>query len=236
MTRVVVVRALERRAAALAALLAVLAVVTPSFADERVELTATDGVQLVGHLAGSEGPGIVFAHMYPADQRSWTAFAGEMAAAGFRTLTFDFRGYGESGGEKDIAAIDRDLEGAYRFLVGRKIRPIFLVGASMGGTAALLVGARVPVAGIVTLSAPVAFRGLDATPALAKATSRKLFIAAEGDTSAATAAKEFATKAADPKTIHLVPGTEHGTALLDGPEAPAVKKALHNFFTTPALP
>src|SRR6185503_19697888 len=146
------------------------------------------------------------------------------------------RGYGESSGEKDIAAIDRDLEGAYRFLIGRKIRPVYLVGASMGGTAALIVASRVPVAGVATLSAPVAFRGLDAEPVLGKVTTRKLFIAAERDAPATEAAKLFATKAADPKTIQIVPGNEHGTALFEGAEAAAVKKALAAFLATPPLP
>ena len=213
-----------------------IALAVPSRADERVQITATDGVQLVGHLFGREGPGIVFGHMYPADQRSWTAFAEEMASAGFRTLTFDFRGYGESVGEKDIAAIDRDMEGAYRFLIGRKIRPVYLVGASMGGTAALMVGVRVPVAGIATLSAPVAFRGLDAASALPKLTSRKLFLAAEGDQPAADAVKQFTARAADPKTTQLFPGSEHCTALLDGPQSAAVKQVLRAFLTAPPVP
>jgi len=133
-------------------------------------------------LDGREGPGIVFAHTYRGDQRSWTAFAAEMAQSGFRTLTFDFRGYGESGGGKDVATIDRDLEGAYRFVLGRKIRPVYLVGASMGGTAALVVAARVPVAGVATLSAPAAFQGLDAAAAVAKLSAPALFVAAESDT------------------------------------------------------
>ncbi len=223
-------------AAIAAALLALTVLAVPVRADERVQITATDGVQLVGHLAGHEGPGIVFGHMYPADQRSWTSFAEEMARAGFRTLTFDFRGYGESGGEKDIAAIDRDMEGAYRFLIGRKIRPVFLVGASMGGTAALIVAARVPVAGVATLSAPVAFRGLDAAPVLSRLTTRTLFIAAEADAPAADAAKHFATHAPDSKTIQFVPGADHGTTLLGGSQAAAVRKSLRDFLTTQAPP
>jgi pimeloyl-ACP methyl ester carboxylesterase len=220
------------KVAAVTTLLALAAVA--SRADERVQITATDGTQLVGHLDGHEGPGIVFAHTYRADQRSWTAFAVEMANAGFRTLTFDFRGYGESGGDRDVAAADRDMEGAYRFLLGRKIRPVFLVGASMGGTAALIVAARVPVAGVATLSAPVAFQGLDAAPALPKLTSRKLFLAAASDAPAADAAKQLATQAPDPKSIQLLPGAAHGTALLDDPEAAAtVKQALRAFLTAP---
>jgi pimeloyl-ACP methyl ester carboxylesterase len=157
-----------------------------------------------------------------------------MAAAGFRTLTFDFRGYGESDGEKDVAAIDRDLEGAYRYLLGRKIRPIYLVGASMGGTAALLVGARVPVAGVATLSAPIAFMGLDAAPALPKLTARKLFIAATDDAAAADAVKKLAATAPDPKSIRLFPGSAHGTAMLEGAHGAAVKDALRAFLTVPA--
>lgn len=228
MRRPVVTRTLARA-------LVVAAVVGLTFgsgacADERVDITATDGVQLVGHLAGREGPGIVFGHMYPADQTSWTAFAQEMAAAGFRTLTFDFRGYGESSGTKDVAAIDRDMEGAYRYMIGRKIRPVYLAGASMGGTAALIVAARVPVAGVATLSAPIAFRGLDATSALAGLAMPKLFLAAADDAPAAEAVKELTVKSHDPKTIKIVPGSAHGTDLLTGSEAAAVREALRAFF------
>ncbi len=213
----------------------VLGLTRGAIADERVDITATDGVQLIGHLAGSAGPGIVFGHMYPADQTSWTAFATEMAAAGFRTLTFDFRGYGESGGTKDVAAIDRDMEGAYRYMIGRKIRPIYLVGASMGGTAALIVAARVPVAGVATLSAPVAFQGLDAAAALPVLTGPKLFIAAADDRPAAAAVRELAAKTHDPKTIEVVPGSAHGTALLTGAEATVVKAALRAFLVPPTV-
>ena len=74
-----------RRGALAAALLVAIATAaltlggtSTALADERVQITATDGVQLVGHLDGREGPGIVFAHTYRGDQRSWTAFAAEM--------------------------------------------------------------------------------------------------------------------------------------------------------------
>ena len=221
-------RGVARGAAALLVLLVL--VVAPARGDERVDITATDGVQLVGHLAGSDGPGIVFGHMYPADQRSWTSFAEEMAKAGFRTLTFDFRGYGESGGEKNVAAIDRDMEGAYRFMIGRKIRPVYVAGASMGGTAALIVAARVPVAGVATLSAPVAFRGLDATSSLGALTMPKLFIASADDAPAAAAVKELVARSPEPKTLTVVPGTAHGTDLFTGDQAGTVKEALRAFF------
>ncbi len=196
---------------------------------ERVQITATDGVQLVGHLYGSSGPGIALGHMYPADQRSWTAVAQDLAGSGFRALTFDFRGYGESGGTKDVAAIDRDMEGAYRYLAGRKIRPIYLAGASMGGTAALIVAARVPVAGVVTLSAPLAFRGLDAAQAATEVRAPKLFIASEGDEAAAAAVTRLMRTSPEPKSMRLFSGDAHGTSLFGGPHAGEVREALREF-------
>jgi pimeloyl-ACP methyl ester carboxylesterase len=196
-------------------------------AAERVQFTATDGVQLVGHLDGTEGPGVVFGHMYPADQTSWSAFAHATAAEGFRTLTFDFRGYGESQGTKDVSVIDRDMEGAYRYLLGRKIRPVILVGASMGGTAALIVAARVPVAGVVTLSSPLAFRGLDAGSALGALRIPKLFIAATGDAPAAASARRFLDATPEPKELRMAGGSAHGTDLLAAD--PSVASALGAF-------
>src|SRR4051812_40896271 len=97
------IRVAVRRALVAAPIVLLLGVALAAAADdERVAITATDGVQLVGHLYGTRGPGVVLAHMYPADQRSWTPMAEELARVGYRALTFDFRGYGESGGSKDI--------------------------------------------------------------------------------------------------------------------------------------
>jgi pimeloyl-ACP methyl ester carboxylesterase len=204
--------------------------------DERVQITATDGVQLVGHLYGTGGPGIVLGHMYPADQRSWMPVAEELARAGYRALTFDFRGYGESGGTKDIAAIDRDMEGAYRYLVGRKIQPIVLAGASMGGTAALIVASRVPVAAVVTLSAPLAFQGLDATDAVKRVQAPKLFIASQVDEPAAAAVARFLALAPEPKETRLFPGAAHGTDLFSGPHADEVRHVMRTFIAAYAKP
>lgn len=229
----------RRALAILGAALALLLAAGPCSAagaveDERVQITATDGVQLIGHLYGTAGPGVVLGHMYPADQHSWTAFAEELGSSGYRALTFDFRGYGESGGSKDIAAIDRDMEGAYRYLVGRKIQPIVLAGASMGGTAALIVASRVPVACVVTLSAPFAFRGLDATDALPKVRAPKLFIASQGDEAAAAAVARFAATSSDPKATRVFPGEAHGTDLFAGPHASEVREAIRTFVAAQA--
>lgn len=194
-----------------------------------VDFKATDGVPLHGYLFGKGTTGVILAHMYPADQKSWFPFAKRLADDGYLAMTFDFRGYGESGGEKVIAEIDRDLEGAWRTLQP-KVKKIFLVGASMGGTAAILVAERNPTAGVVTLSAPLAFRGLDAAEAVHALTVPCLFIAAEGDGYAAGAAREFHKAAKSAKgLLVIVPGTEHGTRLFTSPSGEKVEKALLEF-------
>ena len=194
-----------------------------------VAFEATDGIPLRGHLFGKGPTGVILAHMYPADQKSWFPLARKLAKEGYLALTFDFRGYGESGGEKVISEIDRDLEGAYRFL-GPKVKKVFLVGASMGGTASIRVAAENPTAGVVSLSAPMAFRGLDAREAILKIEVPCLFVAAEGDGSAAAAAKEFnkAVKSRD-RLLLIVPGPEHGTRLFDSPSGTKVEEAILDF-------
>ena len=198
-------------------------------APQPVTFEASDGTPLRGHLFGKGTAGVILAHMYPADQKSWFTLARKLAGEGYLALTFDFRGYGESGGEKVISEIDRDLQGAYRFLQA-KVKKIFLVGASMGGTAAIRVAAENPTAGVVSLSAPAAFRGLDAREAIRKIEVPCLFVAAEQDGSAATAAKEFNKAAKSPERLLLiVSGQEHGTHLFDGSQGTKVEGAILEF-------
>jgi pimeloyl-ACP methyl ester carboxylesterase len=194
-----------------------------------VSFKATDDIPLQGALFGKGSVGVILAHMYPADQTSWFPLAGKLAEKGYLAMTFDFRGYGESGGEKVIAEIDRDLEGAHQFLRS-KVKKVFLVGASMGGTAAIRVAARQHTAGVVSLSAPMAFRGLDASAALSKLTVPCLFVAAEGDGYAAEAAREFSkTTKSGNRRLLIVPGPEHGTRLFGSPSGEKVEKAIFEF-------
>ncbi len=79
---------------------------------QTVTFTTDDGVVLGGHLFGTGSKGVILAHMYPADQTSWYATAEKLAAQGYLVLTFDFRGYGESEGDKQIDRIDRDVMAA----------------------------------------------------------------------------------------------------------------------------
>lgn len=150
-------------------------------ADERVDVTAMDGVQLIGELGGTAGPGVVLVHGARADRRQWADAGRALVERGYRPLRIDLRGHGESGGTVDLAAADRDVEGAYRYLLGRKIRPVFLVGEGVGGSAALVVASRVPVAGVATLGGQPASDGPNPRAVLTALRVPTLFLVHEAD-------------------------------------------------------
>lgn len=188
--------------------------------------------RLSGELRGTGDVGVVLAHMFPADRSSWEEFSAILAQQGYRTLAFDFRGYGHSGGEKDIPEIWRDVLAAAAVLRQKGAKKIVVIGASMGGTAALVAAAQEPgaVDGVVTLSAPSTFMGLSAPPeTLAGVTVPKLFVAADGDGTAAQTAQAFYVQSSPPKRVEIVPGTEHGTDLLQGRQSEAVRRLITSF-------
>ena len=203
----------------------------PVSAGTVVTFTADDGVALSGRLFGRQNNGavgVVLAHMYPADQTSWYDYARRLADEGYVALTFDFRGYGESGGSRQIDQIDRDVEAAADEMRAQGVTRVVLVGASMGGTAALMVAARQPVLGVITLSAPVEFKGLSAKDAVTKVMASKLFIGAEGD-AGGPAARALGAMAPEPKEVAVFPGSDHGTDLLRGDQRDAVLARMDEF-------
>jgi dienelactone hydrolase len=67
-----------------------------------ITVTAPDGVALQATYfsPGRPGPGILLLHQCNRDRASWAPFATEAAARGYHVLTLDYRGYGESGGDR----------------------------------------------------------------------------------------------------------------------------------------
>lgn len=193
-----------------------------------VTFPSADGVTLSGRVFGSGTRGVVLAHMYPTDQSSWFATAADLARDGFLVLTFDFRGYGTSTGTKQIDRIDEDLRAAVTEIRMLGAEKVGLVGASMGGTAALIVAATDPVDTVVTLSAPVEFQGLSAREAVTRVRPPKLFMAAEGD-EGAQGARDLYRAAPEPREMELFPGSAHGTELLSGPGSEQVNARLFSF-------
>lgn len=195
-----------------------------------VRFTTEDGIRLTGELRGRGSTGVILSHMFPADRTSWAPFADLLAHEGYVALTYDFRGYGDSGGERAIDDIWRDLLAAIEFLRGRGVSRVVLIGASMGGTASLVAAARDDVAGVVTLSGASTFMGLLAPPEALRAIAEpKLFLAAEGDGSAAATAQHFYANSPPPKRVEIVTGDDHGTDLLTGSQGEVVRRFILGF-------
>jgi dienelactone hydrolase len=116
-------------------------------------LTASDGVRLYAIEAG-EGPvGVVLAHQGRSDLCGELPYAKSLVGAGLRVLAFDFRGNGHSAlPAKDTLAYRRDFVAAIGQLRADGATRIVLIGASMGGAAAVQNAGGLPLAGVVSLS------------------------------------------------------------------------------------
>lgn len=209
----------------------------PSPGSRPVSFTTADGVELEGRLFEAEGAsaGVVLAHMRPADQSSWFDDADTLADDGYRTLTFNFRGYcpgGDAGcsqGQTEFASLWRDVQAAVRYLRSTGIPRVAVIGASMGGTAALVAAAQpgARINAVATLSAPITIDGLTASPeVLVTATAAKLFVAGNADGAAAGDAQAMYDGSVPPKRLEIEPTGDHGTDLLEGSRGPNVRRLL----------
>jgi len=205
---------------------------TPGNDTERVSIViAEDEIVLIGHLFGRQNQvGVILAHMRPNDQRAWFEFAQRLSDEGLAALTFDFRGYGESEGDKDPSKLDEDLSEALRYMqVDLGLDTVFVVGASMGGTTSLVVAAQENVAGVVAVSAPSEFEEQDALSAVPNVEEPKLFIASEEDTAAVLSLEEFLGAAGEPKDSEVYPGNAHGTDLLQSERSQEFQERIIEF-------
>jgi pimeloyl-ACP methyl ester carboxylesterase len=183
---------------------------------------AADGTKLVGHRFGKGTTAVILTHQSEGDLCDWLPYAKRLAARGYFVFPIDFRGYGFSdtptSGQyrypQDIAAAAKAL---------RKLgkRKIFVVGASMGGIAAVVAGANVspPLAGVASISSPARFRGMDGVKAGARLRVPVLYLAATADDNGGYDFSEDAqtlhrAAAAKDKRLELLPGTAHGIGLV----------------------
>lgn len=184
----------------------------PISGTENVYVVSADDVILNGRFFGPDHEvAVVLSHMQPNDQTAWFEFAQELADAGYAAVTFNFRGYGDSGGEREFDKLDDDLAAVVGYMHDRGKGRVFLIGASMGGTTSLVVAALADVDGVVAISAPAEFEGQDALGAVPNVTVPKLFIASEGDELAALSIEQLLEATGEPKDSQLYPGIAHGT-------------------------
>src|SRR5262245_3746200 len=184
-----------------------------------ITFRAPGGPRLVGLLLGSGKTGVVLSHEFRADLCRWLPFARVLAKSGYRVLAFDFHNHGSSGFSNAVtAANDKDVTAAGKLLVARGVQKLFVAGASMGGTAAIVAAPQLAprLAGVISLSGPTEFEGADATAVAKELAVPSLFIAARDDAPFAENAQTLydAVPRSD-KQLEIVDGSAHGTALLN---------------------
>lgn len=110
------------------------------------------GVDIAADVGGPvDGTPVVLLHGGGQTRFSWGRAGAELAVAGYRTISLDLRGHGESGWSADgDYRLDRFVDDLAAVLSDLPA-PAFLVGASLGGLASLLAAGegRGPVAGLV---------------------------------------------------------------------------------------
>jgi pimeloyl-ACP methyl ester carboxylesterase len=106
---------------------------------------AGSGVTLVADAIGpANGPPVLFLHGSGQTRQSWGKALIEAARRGYRAISMDLRGHGDSGwspdGHYDLEAFAADLP----VVIDQLGTPPIVVGASLGGLVGMMVAARMP--------------------------------------------------------------------------------------------
>lgn len=120
---------------------------------ERIYLNGSSGLKLAAGVAGDpDDQPVVMLHGGGQTRHSWGELTRNLAGSGYRAMTVDMRGHGESDWcpEGDYT-LDRFVEDVHGMLSDLRQPPV-LIGASLGGISALMAAGesdQLPIAGLV---------------------------------------------------------------------------------------
>ena len=153
-----------------------------------VSFRAADGTKLVGHVFGTGRTAVVLGHQSQGSLCEWVFVRAPARAARLHGLRDRLPRPRSLAAPRGAAAnrLAADLAAAVKLMRKRGKHKVFLVGASMGGIASLVAGANVKPAvdGVVSVSAPGRFMGMDAVATAPRLRVPVLYLAAEGDDNA----------------------------------------------------
>jgi pimeloyl-ACP methyl ester carboxylesterase len=195
-------------------------------APEEVSFPTADNGIVYADVYGSGERGVVLAHGVRFNKASWKMQADELAAAGFRVLAIDFRGYGKSGGgtQNDLYL---DVLAAVRYLRENGATTVAVMGGSMGGGAAAnaVVNARPgEIDRLVLLAhAPIAHPE--------RITGPKLFATGEGDPVTPRVREQY-EQSPEPKELLILNSTAHAQFLFTTEEGGRLMREIARFLST----
>jgi pimeloyl-ACP methyl ester carboxylesterase len=171
-------------------------------------------------MLGAGSVGIIFGHQTNGSMCQWIATARTYAAKGYRTLVFDFAGFGLAQ-QTTSATTTADMVSAATYLRTLGVTRIALVGASFGGAAVVTasVTAELPVAAVVSLSGSTQLRTTEEPAKAAARLTAPLFCTAartDGRGAYADVATQMcASNSPGPRQLMIVDGSEHGVVLYE---------------------
>ena len=187
-----------------------------------VVFASAKGERVVGAILGTGAVGIVLAHQVQSDLCEWLPYAKRLRDMGRRALIFDF-----------ALDLSGDVVGAAQQLRMEGVAKVVLVGASMGGTASLVAASIVspPVSGVASLSGPAAYSVMDGMSASEMLRIPVLYMAAQNDQERfpRDARAMYAACPSAQKQLVIVPGSDHGSAMLTGNAGDQARNALETF-------
>jgi pimeloyl-ACP methyl ester carboxylesterase len=204
-------------------------------AQKTVSFPTEDGGEVYADIYGTGDRGIVLAHGGRFNKESWAKQAQTLAAAGFRVLALDFRGYGKSRGpgQSDVftAPLHLDVLAAVRYLRKAGAKTVSVVGGSLGGGAA----GDASIASQPGEIARLVFLGASPNGPAEKLKSSSLFIVARDDASEdgprLPRIQEQYEKAPEPKKLIIVDGSAHAQFLFQTDQGDRVLREILRFLS-----
>ncbi|MBI1256228.1 MAG: alpha/beta fold hydrolase [Chloroflexi bacterium] len=193
----------------------------------RVELRADDGLTLVGDLYNAQlnvqTPAILLMHMNGGNRNDWHYFIVSLTAQGYRVLTVDLRGHGETGGSRDWQKAIGDTQLWLNWMENQPAIDadnIGIVGASIGSNLALVgCAADKHCKTVVAMSPALDYFGVTTSDAITALRQRPaLIMGSRRDSPTGPDVATMAGLGVGEVDVHLFAGQQHGTALfgIDG--------------------
>jgi pimeloyl-ACP methyl ester carboxylesterase len=189
---------------------------------ETVPFTAVDGLEIqatfYGTRQGAAQPGILLLHMLGSNRGVWAdnGLANLLADNSFAVLAIDMRGHGETGGRRDWATVERDVQQIWQEFtnwpeVDRERTAV--IGASIGSNMALIAAANEPaIKTVVLLSPGLNYAGVTTEDRIVAYGGRPILIVASAEDSyAAQSSRRLQETAVGSAELQMYNGAGHGT-------------------------
>ena len=206
-----------------------------AFAQKTVFFSSEDGGIVYADVYGDGERAVVLAHGGRFNKESWEKQARALAAAKFRVLALDFRGYGKSRGPGDADPMDAplhlDVLAAVRYLRKTGSKSVSVVGGSMGGGAA----GDASIASHAGEIDRLVLLGAAPNGPADKLKSSTLFIVARDDASGdgprLPRIQEQYEKAPRPKELIVLQGSAHAQYLFETDQGDRVMREILRFLS-----